>query len=344
MEAKGLFPLLGLSYEPGHIREAAEDIRDPSAHAAALVELSLCEGDFLRCREKAAVLAEGDDLPSSLTARVCRCIADAALGDGESAREGLACLMEEGENARRRLDHLAAAGQDHDAMDLRAQMLAGDFAASEIGMLHERPESFGYLSAPALSYGHRMLGCYLAAKGALSDGACSYSSGILQTLVVTCRKSYPLLSALASLVLAVDCVTLGFDEAAKDAFMEAYGTLKADELLAPLALAYRGLMGLPGACLQGRESVPLKKIQTLAGRCAYLGQLANKAVGERPSSMLLNPRESSFVQLAALGKTNGEIASFLGVSTHTVKYHLSNSYAKLNIEGRSDLADASDGR
>lgn len=346
MEALGLFPLLGLCYEPGHIRDAALAIPDPSVRAAALIELSLWQGDFLRCIEESADSAGGKDLACGLTAELCRCMAEAALGDEESARAGLVCLMQEGERARELLGRLEPASLGEGSADtvcgLRTKMLAGDFAASEIGELHERQDSFGYLSTQGLSYAHRMLGCYLAAKGALSDGQCSYSAGILQTLVVTSRKSYPLLSALASLVLAVDCVTLGYDSLAKDAFMEGYGVLKADGLLAPLALAYRGLMGLPGACLQGTESASLKKIQALAGRCAYLGQLANRSVDKRASSALLNPRESSFAQLAALGRSNREIAAFLGTSTHTVKYHLSNSYAKLNIERRSDLFDAPD--
>lgn len=338
MEAQGLFPLLCLCYEPGHIGDAADAIPDPATRAVLRMEASLWQGDFLSCIGEAEGIAQYGTA-AELTARLCRHIAEAALGDAESAQAGLVSIIGEGIHARRCLEQ-AESGEASgcSAQELRTRMLAGDFAASEIGALHEVQDRFGYLSAMEFSYPHRMLGCYLAAKGALSDGRCSYAAGILQTLVLNGRKSYPLLSALAGLVLAADCVTLGYDSMAKDAFMNAYRVLRADGLLVPLSLAYRGLMGLPDACLQGSESARLKQIRMLAGRCAYLGQLSNRAVGQQASSALLNPRESSYAQLAALGRSNSEIASFVGTTTHTVKYHLSNVYAKLDIEGRAGLS------
>lgn len=340
METTGFFPLMGMCYVPGQIMDAIQDIPDPLVRATATLELSLLQGDFLRCIEDARSLAEGEDLGSSLTARFCRCLAEAALGDGSSARLGLSRLMQEGDSAHERfsaLDGARAGGED--ASCLRMQMLIGDFAASEIGMLHERQGDFGYISTSEFSYAHRMLGCYLAAKGALSDGKCSYSTGLLHALTVVCKEGHPLLAALANLVLAVDCVVLGYDSIAKASFMEGFEVLSADRLLAPLAMGYRGLMGLPWACLRDSDGGALRKIRSHAVRCAYLGQLSNGAVSDLASSMLLSPCESSLVQLAALGKTNKEIAVFMGLSTHAVKYHLSNSYAKLNIEGRAGLVE-----
>lgn len=341
MEAMGLFPLLGMGYAPGHIRDAIQDIHDPLIRATATLELSLLQGDFLRCIEDSRSLAEGPDLASSLTARFCRCLAEAALGDGGSARLGLLRLMQEGASAYEAFSALdgAQTGEGESSIRLRMKMLAGDFAATEIGMLHERQGDFGYISSAELPYAHRMLGCYLAAKGALSDGKCSYSTGMLHALTVTGKEEHPLLAALANLVLAVNCVVLGYDSIAKSSFMEGFEVLSADRLLAPLAMEYRGLMGLPWACLQNGEEATLRKIRAHAVRCAYLGQLSNGMVGELPSSVLLSPRESSLVQLASLGKTNKEIAAFVGLSTHAVKYHLSNSYAKLNIDGRTGLAE-----
>ncbi len=249
--------------------------------------------------------------------------------------------MQEGASAHEAFSALdgAQAGGGESSICLRMRMLVGDFAATEIGMLHERQDDFGYISSAELPYAHRMLGCYLAAKGALSDGKCSYSTGMLHALTVTGKEGHPLLAALANLVLAVNCVVLGYDSIAKSSFMEGFEVLSADRLLAPLAMEYRGLMGLPWACLRNGEEATLRKIRAHAVRCAYLGQLSNGMVGELPSSVLLSPRESSLVQLASLGKTNKEIAAFVGLSTHTVKYHLSNSYAKLNIDGRTGLAE-----
>jgi len=46
---------------------------------------------------------------------------------------------------------------------------------------------------------------------------------------------------------------------------------------------------------------------------------------------LLTPREREVLTLMAQGMSNGEIASALFISEHTVKNHVSNIYRKLGI-------------
>jgi DNA-binding CsgD family transcriptional regulator len=54
----------------------------------------------------------------------------------------------------------------------------------------------------------------------------------------------------------------------------------------------------------------------------------------------LTPGELRVTQLAAAGKTNRQIAQALFVTQRTVENHLTNSYAKLGIRSRPDLAAA----
>lgn len=56
-----------------------------------------------------------------------------------------------------------------------------------------------------------------------------------------------------------------------------------------------------------------------------------------PLQQLLTPREYEVFVLAAHGLTNNEIAAKLCVSVSTVKTHLINIYAKLNIKRRTDV-------
>ena len=71
------------------------------------------------------------------------------------------------------------------------------------------------------------------------------------------------------------------------------------------------------------------------------------ATGARPRREVLlsgpaslTPSEWRIAELAAGGHSNREIAQALFVTPKTVEYHLRNSYRKLNIAGRRELAEA----
>jgi DNA-binding CsgD family transcriptional regulator len=61
---------------------------------------------------------------------------------------------------------------------------------------------------------------------------------------------------------------------------------------------------------------------------------------QRPQSgwASLTPVEREVVGLVAQGRTNAEIGQRLFISVNTVKKHLSHVYAKLDVDGRADLA------
>ncbi|MNP70128.1 Transcriptional regulatory protein LiaR [compost metagenome] len=50
----------------------------------------------------------------------------------------------------------------------------------------------------------------------------------------------------------------------------------------------------------------------------------------------LSERETEVVQLMAQAMTNKKIARTLGVSPETVKWHIKNLFAKLDVTGRDD--------
>jgi NarL family two-component system response regulator YdfI len=50
----------------------------------------------------------------------------------------------------------------------------------------------------------------------------------------------------------------------------------------------------------------------------------------------LTAREMEVIQLMAQGLANKQIALALGISEHTVKFHLSSLYAKLGISSRTE--------
>jgi DNA-binding CsgD family transcriptional regulator len=54
----------------------------------------------------------------------------------------------------------------------------------------------------------------------------------------------------------------------------------------------------------------------------------------------LTPSERRIAELAATGQSNREIAQALFVTPKTVEYHLRNTYRKLDIQTRQELASA----
>ncbi|HUZ81883.1 MAG TPA: LuxR C-terminal-related transcriptional regulator [Gaiellaceae bacterium] len=60
-------------------------------------------------------------------------------------------------------------------------------------------------------------------------------------------------------------------------------------------------------------------------------------VGDGASAETLTPRERDVVAAVGRGLTNKHIAQELGLSLHTVKFHLSNAYAKLEVRTRLEL-------
>jgi DNA-binding CsgD family transcriptional regulator len=97
---------------------------------------------------------------------------------------------------------------------------------------------------------------------------------------------------------------------------------------------------------------PLSEAADLAGRggAVALHERARSelaATGARPRREVLlsgpeslTPSERRIAELAATGQSNREIAQGLFVTPKTVEYHLRNTYRKLDIQTRQELAGA----
>jgi DNA-binding CsgD family transcriptional regulator len=54
--------------------------------------------------------------------------------------------------------------------------------------------------------------------------------------------------------------------------------------------------------------------------------------------VLLSPSEYKVLELASQGLTNARVAAQLGVTVHTIKFHLVSIYRKLHVSNRTEAA------
>jgi DNA-binding NarL/FixJ family response regulator len=102
--------------------------------------------------------------------------------------------------------------------------------------------------------------------------------------------------------------------------------IRSRDLLEGLRAAMRG-EAVISPVLAGRMLEEFRRLSQLAPQEALDGELA-----------ALTGREKEILSQVALGRSDKEIASMLSISLHTVKSHLRNILAKLQVNSRREAA------
>jgi DNA-binding NarL/FixJ family response regulator len=96
-------------------------------------------------------------------------------------------------------------------------------------------------------------------------------------------------------------------------------------------------LGVEGETLQAALAALLEGLSVgLPGWFSLLGQPGGMPLSTAAGEERLTPREVEVLEQLAQGLTNKQIARILGISEHTVKYHISAVYAKLGAMNRAE--------
>lgn len=186
-----------------------------------------------------------------------------------------------------------------------------------------------------------MIAC-LDAYRSIQKGNYAYACGACDSIRLLAAQEHPLLCAYESIVHAASLMNCEAEEDAKKLYMQAFEILDADKLYLPLGMGYAFSCGLPEVCLRKQHRAAYREICSIYKEFVNSYARANATLPLSPllstaQLALLSPLESSVACLAATGRSNAEIAHFMGCTTHTVKYHLANIYTKLGISSRQEL-------
>ena len=116
---------------------------------------------------------------------------------------------------------------------------------------------------------------------------------------------------------------------------------QAAQIISGLPVAVWGILSLEASAEELLAAVEALHHGLLVGEPALMATLLSTAPGltqsqVEPLEEPLTERENEVLQLLAQGLANKQIAHQLGISEHTVKFHVSSIYAKLDATNRAE--------
>ena len=100
----------------------------------------------------------------------------------------------------------------------------------------------------------------------------------------------------------------------------------ADEIVAAVSSAAAGLVSIHPAFLESLVASPVANAEAIDVAAPRAGHVRGE----------LTPREVEILRMLAEGLANKQIAARLGISEHTVKFHIASVYAKLGASSRTE--------
>ena len=158
----------------------------------------------------------------------------------------------------------------------------------------------------------------------------SFDHGVLAEILALIAPGEE--SETARIVLLTDQVTVELARQALRAGVRAILSRDAaqEEIIAAIEAAAAGLIALNPETIDAAFPVPANGLRSASNG-------ASGSIG-RPhaTATALSPREIEVLQMIAEGLGNKEIASRLKISEHTVKFHVSSIFTKLDVSSRTE--------
>ncbi len=320
-------PLLRSSFEVGKAMEFIDSIPDPDDKNIALAEYYYYTG---RAEEAAQLLEQyfdSEDESLRYSANVMCTFANIFRGHIHLATffsESVSKDLEKGLQNKNAPKELYATGV------LTAYI--GKYILNVT--VPETPPLEEYLHF--LPQGIRLYGAYILAYKAYKDKNYERAIGICDTALAFCNNFYPIAAIYVLIVAAASFMGLKKAELAKQCFMIAWETARADGLIKLFGIHHNLLGGLTEQCLKTDFPEEYKKIMKIIKEFNDGWYRLHKP-DEFDYSHTLEPVEISIALLYNRNWAAKEIASHLNLSERTVKNHIRTIFQKLCITKKTEL-------
>ncbi len=321
-------PLMNTPFELGRCLETINKIEDIDEKNIALCEYYYFSGQS----EKAAVIAgeylKSNDFAHRLSACWIYAYANLALGRTEATRLVL-------DNFKKTL----AAIDENAPADVRALAVCVSTGASvllHLPLSDEIPpmKEFLYLLPPGL----RLFALYVQAHYAYLQKAYGTSIGMVETALALQGEVYPIPCIYLHLVATMDYMSLREPEKAREHLLAAWHLAQKDDLIEAFGEHHGLLGGMLEAVIKKEWPDDFKRMISITySFSAGWRKIHNPATG-RSVADNLTTTEFAAAMLAARGWSNKEIGAHMGVSSNTVKQHISVALQMLGVTQRKELA------
>lgn len=321
-------PLLNTPWSPGAAMESIVKMEDADTRNIALAEYYYFSGRS----EKASDIVEEYLTHTDLALRLSACwlyaYANLALDRIPRTRQAMA-----------QVKATVRAMDENTPAIYRAYAMCVAIGASVL--LHlPVPESLGSIRdfLPSLPPGFRLFALYMQAHRAYLDGKYDVCIGISETALALESTLYPIPAIYLHLVSTMGYINLKQSKRARAHLLEAWKIAQPDDMIEPFGEHHGLLGGMLEAVLRKDYPDDFKRIIAITySFSAGWRKIHNPDTGHHVADDLTT-MEFTIAMLAARGWSNKEIGAHLGISTNTVKMHISSVLRQLGIPQRKDLA------
>ncbi|MCD8123448.1 MAG: helix-turn-helix transcriptional regulator [Lachnospiraceae bacterium] len=324
-----LLPLLNTPFVPGHCLEAVEAMKDPKDHDIAMGEYYYFTGHPEEAAKEMEPYLANEDTALRLSACLVYAYANLATGDIRLARHALSEIERT----------FADVSKEADVSRERKALVT--FAAAMATVLLHLPlqsdRAFSEEKLMLLPPGLRFFACYVQAHHAYLQGQYERSLGNVEMALAFQPQLYPIPTIYLRLVAVMDYMALKQSEKAKEQMLIAWELARPDGLIE----AFGEHHGLLGGVLEAtlKKDWPKEFKQIISITYSFSGgwrKVHNPDTGHDVADNLTTT-EFAVAMLTARGWTYQEISSHMGISIHTVKFHMGTVIGKLGLEKKSDL-------